>query len=1284
MSLKLKEEFEKFKCDNPENRYSRECNEFLLKKEVLERENYKKEGESAPVDDSALYPSLDDPNFIIKIAEKKEFNDTKYDGKVYTDIKERADELANAEFEMAPHQTFVRNFLSFQTPYNSLLLFHSVGTGKTLSSIGVCEEMRAYNQQMGIAKRIIVVASPNVQENFRTQLFDERKLELINGVWKLKSSPYGSGLLKEVVQSSMKNLPREKIVNQIKALINAAYLFLGYDGFANYIIKTKNLKSEFQGRLIVIDEVHNIRNTEDNESKKVATNLMKLVKNVDNLRFLLLSATPMYNSYKEIVWLINLMNANDRRGIIGIKDVFDKNGNFKEGGRDILVRKATGYISYVRGENPYIFPYRVYPNKFSLENTFSGEREYPKYQMNGKKIVKKDEITFMKDQVFLTEIGSEQYIAYQYMIDSLRKKNMSVTTAKGQVRNMPTFQNMESFGYTLLQIPVQCLIIAYPMDGLREYVASIPTVESYEQEAIPEEKEDDNGEEQDDEEELDEQADEAQADEKDDEQASQDKTGEQEEKEVMETSAGKETTDIKRPQIGGTGKKSFIDSHDLTGKKGLSRMMKFVDKKSPPELNSFEYKPTQYGRIFSRNEIGKYSNKIKYICDRIEKSEGIILVYSQYIPGGLIPVALAMEELGMTRLGGKTLFKEKPKLDEGETPVNKSYVIISGDPRISPNNEEEIKAATNSNNMNGEKVKVILISKAGSEGVDFKYIRQVHILDPWYNMNRMEQIIGRAVRNMSHKDLPFEKRNVEIYLHATLLQQNKEEAADLYIYRVAEYKAVQIGRVTRILKEVSVDCILNHDQTNFTEENMDVTVTQVLSSGQTLDDFPVGDQPNTAACDYMDTCEHKCIPDKEIKPTDVTENTYNESFILLNNDKIMQRIRDLMKERFFYEKKTFISQINAIKPYPLVQIYAALSQLVDDSSELLLDKYGRYGNLINIGEYYLFQPSEVPHIESSIFERSIPVDNKHEMVEIKMKDFAKESSAVAISPRPKMDAVAAVPVPVPLEDEEVDSKETVAINASSLLKLMQEHYEVSLSYMKENSVKKGETDWFKHCGSIMYKLMMEDGMKREELSTFFVEHMIDHLIFEEKLAVLNFLSSKKVLDEMTPVESMSKTYLEDNMLHEKGITGIILYDVGVRKMMILDSKESIWKLAEAEDERDLKSAIAAKYKITQDDLNELIGFVGYEQKNKYLVFKVKDVKAKRTTGARCDQATKAKSLVILNKVVGEERFTKDNTKTIVDTGICIIEEFIMRKYNKERKDGKIWFLTPEAARIYKI
>ena len=65
------------------------------------------------------------------------------------------------EFTLLPHQTFIGNFLSFQTPYNNLLLYHGLGTGKTCSAITVCEEMREYMKQMDINQRIIIVASPN-------------------------------------------------------------------------------------------------------------------------------------------------------------------------------------------------------------------------------------------------------------------------------------------------------------------------------------------------------------------------------------------------------------------------------------------------------------------------------------------------------------------------------------------------------------------------------------------------------------------------------------------------------------------------------------------------------------------------------------------------------------------------------------------------------------------------------------------------------------------------------------------------------------------------------------------------------------------------------------------------------------------------------------------------------------------------------------------------------------------------------------------------------------------
>jgi len=99
-----------------------------------------------------LYPNQDDPNFNVKVAKKKEFYDTRYEQhgeEDYANIEEYTQKFCdNTEFELDPHQMFVRNFMSFQTPYNGLLLYHGLGTGKTCSAISICEEMRTYLQQM--------------------------------------------------------------------------------------------------------------------------------------------------------------------------------------------------------------------------------------------------------------------------------------------------------------------------------------------------------------------------------------------------------------------------------------------------------------------------------------------------------------------------------------------------------------------------------------------------------------------------------------------------------------------------------------------------------------------------------------------------------------------------------------------------------------------------------------------------------------------------------------------------------------------------------------------------------------------------------------------------------------------------------------------------------------------------------------------------------------------------------------------------------------------------------
>ena len=96
--------------------------------------------------------------------------------------------------------------------------------------------MRDYLKYSGKSQKIIVVASPNVQDNFKTQLFDERKLVKTNTGWKL-SGCNGNKFLEDINISQLGNISKEQIIEKIKGLIRKYYSFVGYVKFANYILK---------------------------------------------------------------------------------------------------------------------------------------------------------------------------------------------------------------------------------------------------------------------------------------------------------------------------------------------------------------------------------------------------------------------------------------------------------------------------------------------------------------------------------------------------------------------------------------------------------------------------------------------------------------------------------------------------------------------------------------------------------------------------------------------------------------------------------------------------------------------------------------------------------------------------------------------------------------------------------------------------------------------------------------------------------------------------------------
>jgi len=119
-------------------------------------------------------------------------------------------------------------------------------------------------------------------------------------------------------------------------------------------------------------------------------------------------------------------------------------------------------------------------------------------------------------------------------------------------------------------------------------------------------------------------------------------------------------------------------------------------------------------------------------------------------------------------------------------------------------------------NIDGKIIKIILISPAGSEGINLKNVRQVHVMDPYWNETRITQLIGRALRMCSHGDLPMDERKVDIFrYHAIRDIQSKisKDATDQEIYKLAINKQIVIESFLQTIKESAIDCELfkNHN-----------------------------------------------------------------------------------------------------------------------------------------------------------------------------------------------------------------------------------------------------------------------------------------------------------------------------------------------------------------------------------------------------------------------------------------------------------------------------------------
>jgi superfamily II DNA or RNA helicase len=232
-------------------------------------------------------------------------------------------------------------------------------------------------------------------------------------------------------------------------------------------------------------------------------------------------------------------------------------------------------------------------------------------------------------------------------------------------------------------------------------------------------------------------------------------------------------------------------------------------------------------KVDMTTQLQIYSPKLQFILDNL--GEGLCVIYSAFVQHTLAFTADVLKARNIT------------------------YAMISGD--IKPEERDAVIAKFKaSNNMNGEIIKVLLLSGAGSEGIDLKNVRNLFIFEPHWNYSRIKQIIARAVRYRSHVDLPENQRHVNCYLllaveprlnlktkktdstevaistrivsEDNVVDQTREFDAskamantkdddvttDISIYSRALVNNILIEEFLQLLQEVSIDCNLYRDK----------------------------------------------------------------------------------------------------------------------------------------------------------------------------------------------------------------------------------------------------------------------------------------------------------------------------------------------------------------------------------------------------------------------------------------------------------------------------------------
>ena len=845
--------------------------------------------------------------FLSKLLRKREFRETQQ-VKITDEIL--TDNVCNVqEFEYTSTQKFITQFMSPETPYNGMLLYHGVGVGKTCTAVLSAEVFL----ELSPKNKVYILAPPAIQPGFYRTIFDSSRIRFgIDNEPNQHEGCTGNRYL-ELTQTLYERSQKD-IELRVNRLINKRYSIMGYVAFRNMVngilnqipsslpaerkleLEIRYLQKALSGCLFIVDEAHNLRDVSDvdqtsdqlDESaeekgdaaggKKLTPILRNVLKKCEGNKLILMSATPMYNSYKEIISLLNFLLYVDHANESEMLRETDIKFQMTPTGEQLtpesearLIKVANGHVSFMRGENPKAFPSRLDPADTLRITT------WPSFSPNGTTAIEPER---QKEDVMRLPLIKCDLIGDSLTV--MREFTTKLVAAKGV--GIRTIDTLLQAGNCIF--PGEGLDGRVGSDGFQTWFSS---------------------------------------------------------KSIAATFEGSRISSL--PQ--------YIPRTDM-------------------DYRWMASGPNTLGKVSPKfNQIISTINKatgISFVYSRFVESGAVlfclILEANGYTAWGR---SAPLFSKGPVTPGGRQCAKcnrreaNHTSLDTDPHKFIPAYYALltasdvnTSDKQslpLSPNNQRVITVARDTPNADGSKIKVIVGSQVAGEGLDLRAIREIHILEGWFHLSKQEQIIGRGIRYCSHQGLDYKYRNCTINLYVNVFPpEDNKETIDQYSYRTAMNKAVRIGNVSRALRQGAADCNLNREAILV---NGLSDVDMIDSQGQPRRVI-LNDKDFTPVCDWI-RCEYKCKPTIDIKTLPEDNSTYDMYAARFAEQTLIRRLKLLFKEQVWFRWDDIQKIFSDI---PKEILMSLLMRTVNNPS-VVFENGSLQGHIIYRNSLFIFQPSTI-------------------------------------------------------------------------------------------------------------------------------------------------------------------------------------------------------------------------------------------------------------------------------------------------------------------------------------